>query len=88
MTGADPRSGPGSGSPSTAPIVVHRPSPTGGRRVTVHRHGRDEVLGVACGEDDVAVFLDAAGVTEPEALWDDPQWVEWRSGPAHEFSAA
>ncbi|MFF8595871.1 hypothetical protein ACF061_31430 [Streptomyces sp. NPDC015220] len=29
-----------------------------------------------------------AGVADPGAILDDPQWVEWRGGPAHEFSAA
>ncbi|MFF9511440.1 hypothetical protein ACF1BU_34760 [Streptomyces sp. NPDC014724] len=28
-----------------APIVVHGPSRTGGWRVTVHSHGRDEIVG-------------------------------------------
>jgi hypothetical protein len=30
-----------------APIVVHRPSVMGGRRVTVRRNGYDRTLGVA-----------------------------------------
>ncbi|MFF5933165.1 hypothetical protein [Streptomyces sp. NPDC012508] len=72
---------------SSAPIVVHRPSLSGGRRVTVHSHGRDEILGTAYSDHDLVVFLEGAGVAEPEAM-DDPQWVEWRGGPAHEFHAA
>ncbi|GAA2485505.1 hypothetical protein [Streptomyces gobitricini] len=54
----------------------------------MHRRGQDEVLGTAYSDHDLVVFLEGAGVAEPETTWDDPQWVEWRGGPAHEFSAA
>ncbi|WP_326743417.1 hypothetical protein [Streptomyces sp. NBC_01768] len=73
---------------TSAPIVVHRPSFSGGRRVTVHTRGHDEILGTAYSDHDLVVFLEGAGVAEPEAILDDPQWVEWRGGHAHEFSAA
>ncbi|MFE0204161.1 hypothetical protein [Streptomyces sp. NPDC058985] len=73
---------------TNAPIVVHRPSLTGGRRVSVHRRGRDEILGMACSDHDLVVFLEGAGIADPEALLDDSRWVEWRDGPAHDFSAA
>ncbi|MCX4799878.1 hypothetical protein OG497_39240 [Streptomyces sp. NBC_01242] len=73
---------------TSAPIVVHRPSLSGGRRVTVHSSGRDEILGTAYSDHDLVVFLEGAGVAEPDAILDDPQWVEWRGGPAHQFSAA
>ncbi|MYS71522.1 hypothetical protein GTY88_13970 [Streptomyces sp. SID5926] len=73
---------------TSAPIVVHRPFPSGGRRVTVHNSGRDEILGTACSDHDLVVFLEGVGVAEPEAILDDPQWVEWRGGPAHQFHAA
>ncbi|MEE1736197.1 hypothetical protein [Streptomyces sp. BE147] len=73
---------------TSAPIVVHRPSRKGGRRVTVRSHGLDEVLGTAYSDHDLVVFLKGAGIADPEAILDDPQWVEWRDGPAHEFSAA
>ncbi|MGW7201833.1 hypothetical protein [Streptomyces chryseus] len=59
----------------SAPVVVHRPSQSGGRRVTVHRHGRDEIL-------------EAAEVIDPERVLDDPRWVEWRGGGPHQWSAA
>ncbi|WP_405558593.1 hypothetical protein [Streptomyces sp. NBC_01171] len=72
---------------SSVPIVVHRPSSTGGRRVTVHRHGHDEILGTAYSDHDLVVFLEGAGVADPEAILDDPRWVEWRGSPAHQFSA-
>ncbi|MEU3226756.1 hypothetical protein ABZ695_26850 [Streptomyces sp. NPDC006976] len=73
---------------SSAPIVVHQPSQSGGRRITVHSHGQDEILGTAYSDHDLVVFLEGVGVAEPEAIWDDPQWVEWRGGQAHEFHAA
>ncbi|MFJ2297137.1 hypothetical protein ACIOG7_36690 [Streptomyces sp. NPDC087894] len=73
---------------TSAPIVVHRPSHSGGRRVTVHSHGLDEILGTAYSDHDLVVFLEGAGVAEPDAILDDPKWVEWRGGPAHQFHAA
>ncbi|MFD7940098.1 hypothetical protein ACFV4T_37255 [Streptomyces sp. NPDC059755] len=72
---------------TSAPIIVHRPVGTGGRGVTVHRQGRDEVLGTAYSDHDLVVFLEGAGIADPDTILDDPQWVEWRGGPAHEFTA-
>ncbi|TXS51928.1 hypothetical protein [Streptomyces sp. t39] len=72
----------------TAPIIVHRPSGSGGRRVTVHTQGRDEILGTAYSDHDLVVFLEAAGILDPETVLDDPRWVEWRGGRAHHWSAA
>ncbi|WP_435601328.1 hypothetical protein [Streptomyces sp. C10-9-1] len=71
-----------------APIVVHRPSPTGGRRVTVSRGGRDEILGLAHSDRELMIFLEGAGVLDPELIIDDPSWVEWRGGRPHEWNAA
>ncbi|MEU9779287.1 hypothetical protein [Streptomyces sp. NPDC047968] len=71
-----------------APIVVHRPSPSGGRRVTVKRRGRAEVLGLAHSDRDLVVFLERAGLSDPDGILDDPRWVEWRGGRAHEWHAA
>ncbi|MBT2529979.1 hypothetical protein J7E91_32630 [Streptomyces sp. ISL-99] len=70
-----------------APIVVHRPSGSGGRRVTLHRHGRDEILGLAFSDHDLVVFLEAAGLIDPNTVLDDPRWVEWRDGPPHRWTA-
>lgn len=67
-----------------APIVVHRPSPTGGRRVTV----RGQILGLAYSDHDLVIFLADAGLLDPDLLLDDPTWVEWRGGRAHEWDAA
>ncbi|MFG3165717.1 hypothetical protein [Streptomyces sp. NPDC048200] len=71
-----------------APIVVHRPSSSGGPRVSVHRHGRDEILGTAYSDHDLVVFLAAVGVQDPDGILDDGGWVEWRGGRAHQWSAA
>ncbi|NEB32848.1 hypothetical protein G3I62_27790 [Streptomyces sp. SID14446] len=73
---------------TSAPVVVHRPSISGGRRVSVHRHGRDEILGTAYSDYDLVVFLEAAGIADADGVLDDPRWVQWRDGPAHEWSAA
>ncbi|WP_330434672.1 hypothetical protein OIC43_09695 [Streptomyces sp. NBC_00825] len=70
---------------SAAPIVVHPPSPTGGRRVTVRKGG---ILGIAHRDHDVVEFLRRAGLEDAETLLDDPHWVEWRDGRAHEYEAA
>ncbi|WP_024756080.1 hypothetical protein [Streptomyces exfoliatus] len=70
---------------ASAPIVVHPPSPSGGRRVTVRQGG---ILGLAHRDADVIEFLRRAGLPDAEALLDDPHWVEWRGGSAHEYEAA
>ncbi|MFD3533394.1 hypothetical protein [Streptomyces sp. NPDC058664] len=72
----------------SAPIVVHRCNPSGGRQVTMHRDGREEVLGLAHSDHDLIVFLEAAGVIEPANVLDDPQLVEWRGDPSHYWRAA
>ncbi|MFF8262569.1 hypothetical protein [Streptomyces virginiae] len=72
----------------SAPIVVHRPSHSGGRRVSMNRHGRDQILGLAHSDHDLIVFLQAAGIHDPGGILDDPRWVEWRRGGAHEWHGA
>ncbi|NUK02345.1 hypothetical protein HRW23_25955 [Streptomyces lunaelactis] len=47
----------------------HRP------RAAVRRHGRNEILGLAHSDHDLVVFLEAAGILDPERITDDPQWV-------------
>ncbi|MGW6203705.1 hypothetical protein ACWF9B_08675 [Streptomyces sp. NPDC055089] len=69
---------------AAAPIVVHRVSPTGGRRVTAYGH----ILGLAHDDRDLVEFLRRAGLPSAESLVDDPQWVEWRGGRAHQWDAA
>ncbi|MFF8513242.1 hypothetical protein ACF064_34820 [Streptomyces sp. NPDC015492] len=73
---------------NSVPITVHRPSASGGRRVSVRRGGQDEILGLAHSDHDLVVFLEAAGLPDPETVIDDPAWVEWRGGRAHRWSAA
>jgi hypothetical protein len=73
---------------SNVPIVVHPPSRSGGRRVTVHSHGRDTIPGTAYSDHDLVVFLEAAGIHDPDGILDDERWIEWRGGPAQQWSAA
>ncbi|MGV9892592.1 hypothetical protein [Streptomyces sp. NPDC003395] len=60
------------------PVVVHPPSPTGGRRVRVD----GEILGLAHSRADVVEFLRRAGLEiEAEELADSPL-IDWRGvGP-------
>lgn len=67
-----------------APIIVHPPLGTGGRRVTA----RGQILGLAHSDADVVEFLRRAGLEDPEALLDDPAWVKWKGGRAHHYEAA
>ena len=66
-----------------APIVVHPPSPTGGRRVTARGH----ILGLAHSDHDLIVLLERAGLHDADLVLDDPRWVEWRGGAAHRYEA-
>ncbi|MFF1443450.1 hypothetical protein [Streptomyces sp. NPDC058295] len=72
----------------SALIVVHRPSERGGRRVSVNRGGQDEILGLAHSDHDLVVFLEAAGLSDPDELLDDPGRVEWRGGRPRQWDAA
>ncbi|MFJ8770403.1 hypothetical protein [Streptomyces clavifer] len=67
-----------------APIVIHRPSATGGRRVTI----RGQIAGLAHDDEDVVEFLRRAGLPDAEQLLDDAAWVQWRGGRAHRYEAA
>ncbi|MER5851276.1 hypothetical protein ABT126_30685 [Streptomyces sp. NPDC002012] len=67
----------------SAPIVVHQPSPSGGRRVTAYGH----FLGLAH-DHDLIELLRRAGLPDPETLIEDPQMVEWRGSRAHQWDAA
>ncbi|WP_455355423.1 hypothetical protein [Streptomyces sp. SYSU K217416] len=73
---------------TNAPVVVHRPSPSGGRKVTLRRDGHEVFLGTAHSVHDLVVFLQNAGIAEPADLLDWPESVEWRDGAAHDFRAA
>ncbi|MET9474311.1 hypothetical protein ACFYWN_00235 [Streptomyces sp. NPDC002917] len=67
-----------------APIVIHRPAGTGGRRVTI----RAQVAGLARSDHDVIEFLRRAGLPDAGDVLDDPQWVQWQGGSPHEYGAA
>ncbi|MDX3345956.1 hypothetical protein PV387_36345 [Streptomyces sp. ME02-6987-2C] len=56
------------------PIVVGRPSPSGGRRVRAD----GEILGLAYGPRDVAEFLRRAGLEDIDVETSD--LIEWRGG--------
>lgn len=58
------------------PVIVHPPSLTGGRRVTVGA----EVLGVAYGPADLLEFLRRAGLDVDAVSLDDRSLIEWRGG--------
>ncbi|TXS56209.1 hypothetical protein [Streptomyces sp. t39] len=64
----------------TPPIVVHRISPTGGRRVTV----RGRIMGLAHSDEEVLVLVRRAGEPGPVAL-EDPTAVEWTGGRPHQY---
>ncbi|WSY67101.1 hypothetical protein OHA61_11665 [Streptomyces sp. NBC_00885] len=66
---------------SHPPIVVHRISPPGGRRVTV----RDQIIGLAHADTDLLEFLRRAGLPDAGVLLDDPTWAEWINDRAHEY---
>ncbi|WP_371096471.1 hypothetical protein [Streptomyces sanglieri] len=68
----------------SAPIVIHRPSATAGRRVTI----RGQIAGLAYDDQDVIEFLRRVGLPDAEQLLDDPSWVQWRGGRAHRYEAA
>ncbi|WP_405893798.1 hypothetical protein OG272_16085 [Streptomyces sp. NBC_00104] len=56
------------------PVVVHPPSPSGGRRVTVDA----EILGLAHSFRDVEEFLRRAGLEDVDAS--TSALIEWRGG--------
>ncbi|WP_030607205.1 hypothetical protein [Streptomyces sclerotialus] len=66
---------------SSARIVIQPPAPAGGR----HVHVDGENLGLAQSDMDVVEFLRRSGLPDAEPLLDDPAWVEWRGGGAHDY---
>ncbi|MFH8405596.1 hypothetical protein ACH4FX_12585 [Streptomyces sp. NPDC018019] len=57
-------------------VVVHPPSPTGGRRV----HADSAILGVAYGVRDLLEFLRRAGLDPDDVNLDDASLIEWHGG--------
>ncbi|MFD0109600.1 hypothetical protein [Streptomyces sp. NPDC127164] len=45
-------------------------------------------MGTGYSDHDLVAWLESAGVTDAEAVLDQPGWVEWREGQAHDFGAA
>lgn len=59
------------------PVVVHPPSPTGGRWVAVDA----AILGIAFGLQDVVEFLRRAGLEDiDELVVETSPLIEWRGG--------
>ncbi|QKW50053.1 hypothetical protein [Streptomyces buecherae] len=66
------------------PVIVHPPTASGGRRVTI----RGVIVGLAHGRGDVAEFLRRAGVEDPDDLTlDNPDQIEWRGGDMDHWPA-
>lgn len=69
-----------------APILVHRISPTGGRRVVIRIHGIDTVLGTAYSDRDLIEFLRRIDLPEPDELVNgDSEVIAWQGGKPHEY---
>lgn len=64
--------------PASRPVIVHPPSPTGGRRVRVD----GEILGLAFDLADLVEFLRRAGLELDEAEAARSEMIEWRGGGA------
>ncbi|MGP3776320.1 hypothetical protein ACTWJ8_36370 [Streptomyces sp. SDT5-1] len=63
-------------------IVVHRPSPAGGRRVAV----AGVILGLAHDDHDLTEFLRRAGLDDAEQLVSGGSaLIHWRGGRPHEY---
>ncbi|MEV7418317.1 hypothetical protein [Streptomyces sp. NPDC089919] len=70
-----------------APIVVHRPSPTGGRRVTLRAGGHEDILGLARSDEDVIEFLRRAEVPDPdEVVLGDSPLIDWIGADPHVYT--
>ncbi|MFD3717248.1 hypothetical protein [Streptomyces sp. NPDC058674] len=69
-----------------APIVVHRISPSGGRRVTIRVRGVDTILGVAGSDADVIEFLRRIEVPDPDELvLGGSELIEWQADDPHVY---
>ncbi|MDX3537114.1 hypothetical protein PV721_22605 [Streptomyces sp. MB09-01] len=69
-----------------APILVHRISASGGRRVVIRIRGVDTVLGVAHSDRDLIEFLRRLDVPDPEEIvFGDSPVIAWQGGQAHVY---
>lgn len=69
-----------------APILVHRISPSGGRRVVIRIRGVDTVLGTAYSDRDLIEFLRRIELPDPEELvLGDSTAIAWQGGKPHVY---
>ncbi|WP_327370541.1 hypothetical protein [Streptomyces sp. NBC_01217] len=48
----------------------------------------DEIVGLVYDDQGLIELLRRAGVYDAEQCLDDPQWIEWRGGRAHQYEPA
>lgn len=71
----------------SAPILVHRISPSGGRRVVIRVRGIDTVLGVAHSDRDLIEFLRRIDLPDPDELvLGDSEVIAWQGGRPHVYA--
>jgi hypothetical protein len=71
-----------------APILVHRISPTGGRRVVIRIRGVDTVLGTAYSDRDLIEFLRRIDLPDPDDMvLGDSEAIAWQGGQPHVYQA-
>ncbi|MFB6805501.1 hypothetical protein [Streptomyces sp. NPDC056387] len=69
-----------------APILVHRISASGGRRVVIRVRGVDTVLGIAYSDRDLVEFLRRIEVPDPDELvYGDSEVIAWQGGRPHVY---
>ncbi|MCX5176691.1 hypothetical protein [Streptomyces virginiae] len=69
-----------------APILVHRISASGGRRVVIRIHGVDTVLGIAYSDRDLIEFLRRIEIPDPaDMVHGGSAAIAWQGGRAHEY---
>ncbi|MFF4457252.1 hypothetical protein [Streptomyces goshikiensis] len=69
-----------------APILVHRISPAGGRRVVIRICGVDTVLGVAFSDADLIEFLRRIEIPDPDELvLGDSEVIAWQGWQPHQY---
>lgn len=70
-----------------APILVHRISPSGGRRVVIRIAGVDTVLGTAYSDRDLVEFLRRIDLPDPEDMvLGDSAAIAWQGGQPHVYT--
>ncbi|MEU4353579.1 hypothetical protein [Streptomyces virginiae] len=70
-----------------APILVHRISPSGGRRVVIRVRGVDTVLGVAYNDTDLIEFLRRIDIDDlDELVRGDSEVIAWQGGQSHVYA--